>query len=550
MSPGSVMAAEDQLAAFRQVCRISEAHYTVLDRALAIMQDGAWLGGGAAAFTGRLAGVRHSIQGALTDAVAAAVRAAAQAGASPAVPALTAAAPAPAPAWPRGQLVGFRAEAAAALAGELRNAALALAGAAAALSAQLTRVGASTAPAAAVARAGHWADQAAGDLARRLGTLEHRAGAGRPSRAVASSVLFGHYSPGGAGAAPRMQAAAAGDITALAALLQMLRTGADRGLVGSLSSWWQTVPLTMRRRLTEEDPGVVGALDGLPATVRDQANRAYLADLHPALTAEQASLRRAAGECAQLARVTGLLQGLDALRARLGEPGTGARGLPAVYLLGIDAVGRGHAVVSFGNPDTARNVVTYVPGLGARLSGVAADLTRAARLWAQAHFADPQARTASICWLGYDAPQPAGGGGPAADPRASAILLDTFCRGLAAARTSAMAAHAVLLGHSHGAVVAAEAVTRAPGPLADDVIFTGPEACAAGIEQLRMNGQRVWPGHELWDDIPGPRSCWDVGSPALITMARIVAGHHSQVPLTQAGRPPALVPAVPPVRQS
>ena len=61
---------------------------------------------------------------------------------------------------------------------------------------------------------------------------------------------------------------------------------------------------------------------------------------------------------------------MDSITSRM-EPSSngGERG----YLLGFDNNKLGHAIVSFGNPDTADNVVTYVPGTGAKLSNIDGD---------------------------------------------------------------------------------------------------------------------------------------------------------------------------------
>jgi hypothetical protein len=71
-----------------------------------------------------------------------------------------------------------------------------------------------------------------------------------------------------------------------------------------------------------------------------------------------------------------------------------------VYLLGFNARDLGHAIVSLGDPDTATNVVTYVPGLGSGFASTASgDLTRTDMLWRQAHQFAPDNKIASIFWM-------------------------------------------------------------------------------------------------------------------------------------------------------
>jgi hypothetical protein len=228
-------------------------------------------------------------------------------------------------------------------------------------------------------------------------------------------------------------------------------------------------------------------------------------------------LTGAGAQQAELARLQGILNGMNAINAQLGKSG---QGQPPVYLLGFDTNNLGHAIVSYGNPDTAQNVVTYVPGLGSGLGTTAAgDLSRASRLYGQAKFYDPNVSTASIYWLGYNAPQldlkvssqslsPPALIGDAqvaleGDAKAAAATLDSFAAGLSAAHDPAFAAHTVMLGHSYGSLAVAEAAIRATGKLANDVIFVGsPGVGVNNVSGLDISGQHVWAGHALWDEVP------------------------------------------------
>ncbi|MGG7572766.1 alpha/beta hydrolase [Streptomyces sirii] len=91
------------------------------------------------------------------------------------------------------------------------------------------------------------------------------------------------------------------------------------------------------------------------------------------------------------------------IRARL-ERDTGKE--PEPLLLGIGPEGQGRAILSYGDPDTADNVAAYVPGLNTQLKDVGhEDGDRAKNVWDSAQYADRRQKTASIVWLGYDAPQ-------------------------------------------------------------------------------------------------------------------------------------------------
>ncbi|WP_347404503.1 alpha/beta hydrolase [Streptomyces sp. MST-110588] len=151
--------------------------------------------------------------------------------------------------------------------------------------------------------------------------------------------------------------------------------------------WWNGLSRERQQELLTLYPDIIGQLDGVPAVARDEANRNYLPMLISKLN----------GQDDEKSRMQ--LEGLQKLASKLSEPSK-----PPMYLLGISDEGNGRAIVSYGNPDTARNVSAYVPGLGTALNEDFAtiDLKRAkdTAIGAQKH--DPS--SASLVWLGYDAP--------------------------------------------------------------------------------------------------------------------------------------------------
>ena len=82
----------------------------------------------------------------------------------------------------------------------------------------------------------------------------------------------------------------------------------------------------------------------------------------------------------------------------------------AAYLLGLDTNGSGHYILAVGNPDTADNVVTYVPGVNNTMatSNWSVDITnnlKRATDSAVSQSANPNRRTSVIAWMNYDSPQ-------------------------------------------------------------------------------------------------------------------------------------------------
>lgn len=482
-----------------------------LDAPLALMAAQAWTGGGAPAFCDDLARQRARMQGAWSQALESVALAAAFDGGTRLVPA-DVETPAPMPDT-RGQLTGIDPGLMAELTIRLTSAGRALTGAAAELAVHLAMAGVPAAPANTVGVVGEWAEAQATVLRRRLEEFESR---DRDAKLIPAQLaaygFFGAYMP---------------------------------GLADEVSAWWQLLPVTDQDNLIVKAPAVTGWLDGFPSQARDAANRivfnADYAQLERQKALLEAELRGAssgilgvpvlgsvindvdgtAAKQAQLAYLNGILSGMDAIKAVLGQPGKGQPGLPPVYLLGFDDHELGHVILSVGNPDTANDIVTYVPGLGSGFpSTTAGDITRTTRLWAQASdYAPAGATVASIYWLDYNAPQllleksinsidttSLGIDSAVAftnDAKAAAPALDSFAAGLAAAHDPAFAAHTVMLGHSYGSLVVGEAAVRWPGKLADDLAFVGsPGVGVNKAAQLGVAADHVFAGEAGNDPVP------------------------------------------------
>ncbi len=252
------------------------------------------------------------------------------------------------------------------------------------------------------------------------------------------------------------------------------------------AAWWRHLTEAGRTRLLDQHPELIGNLDGLPAAVRDAANRRALPRLIARL--DGATDRTPARQC--------LLDGFRRIQDRLREEDAGGG---RVLLLALGAEGQGRAALSYGDPDTADDVVVYVPGLGTRLGDVAGkDGDRARTLLAAARTADPARSTASVTWLGYDAPQVEGAGQDAlavagtARAEQGAAGYQRFLRGLRAGREGAPA-HLTALGHSYGSLTVGLAAQRPGGIPVDDIVLVGsPGTGAQRAADLRVGAEHVW----------------------------------------------------------
>ncbi|MFD4033396.1 alpha/beta hydrolase [Streptomyces sp. NPDC058637] len=225
--------------------------------------------------------------------------------------------------------------------------------------------------------------------------------------------------------------------------------------------WWNGLTQQQRDRYLELSPDRIGGLDGIPAADRDAANRKNLPALISKLEGRTDSRSRE-----QLA-------GLREIDRQLKE---GSQ--PPMYLLGIGDEGNGRAIVSYGNPDTSKNVSAYVPGLNTSLDEEFAknDLKRArdTAIGAQGY----EQSTASIVWLGYDAPQAPDGLqslAVAGTGRAEkgGVAYGDFMGGIAATNQN-KDPHITAIGHSYGSRTVGAATQRVGGiPGVDDIILVG-----------------------------------------------------------------------------
>ncbi|MEV7088728.1 alpha/beta hydrolase [Streptomyces sp. NPDC093085] len=254
------------------------------------------------------------------------------------------------------------------------------------------------------------------------------------------------------------------------------------------TTWWTHLTQAEREQYLATYPDIIGNLDGIPAEVRDTANRDNL----------QLLIGELAGRDGEKARAQ--LEGLRSIDQQLREkPRDGA---PPMYLLGIGDQGNGRAIVSFGNPDAARNVAAYVPGLGTKLDGDFAetDIQRARDTAKGARGYDKS--SAAIVWLGYDAPQlPAESLINNTDvmfegrAKAGASSYNQFMAGISSTNQHADP-HVTAIGHSYGSFTVGQAAQQKGGiPGADDIILLGsPGTGANSAEDLGVGKNHVYVG--------------------------------------------------------
>ncbi|MFD0340633.1 alpha/beta hydrolase [Streptomyces sp. NPDC127117] len=226
-------------------------------------------------------------------------------------------------------------------------------------------------------------------------------------------------------------------------------------------AWWKGLTQQQRDQYLELLPDQIGSLDGIPVADRDTANRRNLPNL----------ISKLEGKTDKTSKEQ--LAGLREIDRQLKE---GSQ--PPMYLIGIGDEGNGRAIVSYGNPDTSKNVSAYVPGLNTALDEEFAKsgLKRARDTAIGAQGYDPS--SAAIVWLGYDAPQTPDGlqslavAGTARAEKGGAAYND-FMSGIVATNQN-KDPHITAIGHSYGSRTVGAATQRLGGiPGVDDIILVG-----------------------------------------------------------------------------
>ncbi|MFI6479065.1 alpha/beta hydrolase [Nonomuraea sp. NPDC050663] len=544
------------MEAFRAVAALATEHAADLDAATRVMAASAWVGGGAPHFTASLATHRSSIQSAFSMALAALAGEVVRRG-EPAPAAPSIATQVPIASATHGPFRGIDTQAMRGLVTMLDQAAERLPAAGARVRALLSATGQPASPGWTIAAAGQWSGTQAPDLRRRLARIQ-RDSPWLPSDSVAFD-LFGGYATA-TDPDTLLAKVASGDPAALTQLLARR----DPGLAARVHAWWHRLPATVQERLTRL-PGF-GSLNGLPAAIRDQANRAFLTTEKQRLQAQLDQLAHVMEDLSALAvpaslvardQIGKLLRNIAMIERALAAGGRD--GHPPALLLALDLHGTGRLVVSWGDPDAADTVVTYVPGLNTELAGFAGDIDRARVLWQQSQATAGKQAIASIAWLGYDAPQlenlldaPASVASDAPAER-GAVELAAFSDGLRAA--GGEGTRYVVLGHSYGSLVSGKAALLRPGRLADEFVFVGsPGVGVEHARELKVGAERVWVGEDPNDPVamlgrftrdPGDAGFggrvfsagsrhvvqahsgyWDAHTPSLLNMARIVNGEY------------------------
>ncbi len=214
----------------------------------------------------------------------------------------------------------------------------------------------------------------------------------------------------------------------------------DGMLPDGVRRWWASLTPEQQRALIERFPDRIGNLDGVPFTVRFEANRLYMQGL---LDSEQSP------------------DGPIHKRLQQFTDGSG-RIDPTRNIVVFDPSGDGKVAEVIGNIDTAKHVAVVVPGLNSTMDNFGNVRGNATALQGSAG-----SDTAVIAWTGYDAPNvwQVGSNGSAV---AGAHALSSFVDGI----QGQSGANVSLIGHSYGSLVVGEALKSGTVHV-DNAVFIG-----------------------------------------------------------------------------
>ncbi|WP_017608674.1 alpha/beta hydrolase [Nocardiopsis xinjiangensis] len=261
-----------------------------------------------------------------------------------------------------------------------------------------------------------------------------------------------------------------------------------------VNAWWESLSEDEREQAMADDPDLLRDLDGIPSNVRDQLNRDHLEDDHEAVQDELEELRGdladapngpgGSFERTSLSQEIRELEEQEEIMATLRDDLGDSANESDQYLLAFARGEHGRAIVSHGNPDTADNVSTMVPGTTNNWENVNGRSGNAAAVAAEANRTSESEQTAVISWIGYDAPSTTEA---PFEERAEAAVdeLSRFQSGLRDTHEGASPSHNTVIGHSYGSTVVGHTAMSDQGLDADQIAFVGsPGVNAEHVSEL------------------------------------------------------------------
>ncbi|NYD57558.1 pimeloyl-ACP methyl ester carboxylesterase [Nocardioides marinisabuli] len=267
--------------------------------------------------------------------------------------------------------------------------------------------------------------------------------------------------------------------------------------------WWAGLSEAQQQAALAAYPSLLGQADGLPASVRDEANRLLLDDDLATLAAQRDDDTLSPEEAQRLANAEATQEALTDADG-FEDPTTGERPGGRLWLYDPGAFdGDGRVAVAIGDLDTAADVAVSIPGITTETTDVAVGVSDAINLYEATRFNGDGSSVATMFWLGYDTPE-------------GAIDLDTITRGRAEdggerladaidglrASRPGEAAHLTVIGHSYGSTTTSYAATDHALAVDDVALIGSPGAGPADTaDDLSPGEGNVWVGRNSRDAV-------------------------------------------------
>jgi pimeloyl-ACP methyl ester carboxylesterase len=281
----------------------------------------------------------------------------------------------------------------------------------------------------------------------------------------------------------------------------------DRALAGmpstkdprAMAKWWDSLTLAQRAAAMAEHAGMLGNIDGLPAEVRDEANRLRMADDLERLEALERDGALTESEEQALANIRNIVKNIADRESHV-DPITGEKAHAQLYIYDPYAFnGDGRFAIATGNLDDADHVATMVSGVTTDAEGKSA--TASLNVYDESRWASGDS-VAVLDWVGYDAPSGWDTPGAATEgmAREGAELLASDVEGLRASRSDDPA-HLTVIGHSYGSTTSGIAASEYELD-ADDLVLNGsPGVPADDAGDLSTGHDHTWVGSNSQDAV-------------------------------------------------
>ncbi|MBS5750491.1 alpha/beta hydrolase [Actinomyces sp. oral taxon 181] len=287
--------------------------------------------------------------------------------------------------------------------------------------------------------------------------------------------------------------------------------------------YWSQQSEAQKQHLCDTYPDLIGNADGVEGWARDRANRNRLPKLKQEAEENVSTYTELlknpwiddstrAYYLSELDKAEKAVKAYDIVQKQvkkgisLEDYQHGKEGDPVSLLTLQNDGGRVKAAMGKGDVDHAKNVATFVPGIGTTVEGSMVEYMRQTKNLRRAAMAQGNlalSDVATVAWLGYDAPgefdlkkHPEDVPGIISPflAQAGSDRLVGFMNGMQASREyGAGDAHMTLVGHSYGSSTSGMAATKVKYGVIDDlVLFGSPGMGTYDVKNYHVDQNHLW----------------------------------------------------------